>query len=165
MLDCRNLYHIPQTPCPNITPRSEMHDSQCKSTNPPPLWKFLPTCTCKACSVLTEKFQFFDIVSHVYLLIFDARLPLDFYQYTAKNIFASVIFYRYIKYIHNKHIDASVKERPQPYLFPQKKFLSVFYAINIFNTIYYFKPTILIVRRVNAFCKFHTFFGFVYHVS
>ena len=47
------------------------------------------------------------------------------------------------------------------YLFPQKKFLSVFYAINIFNTIYYFKPTILIVRRENS----TLFFGFVYHVS
>ena len=48
----------------------------------------------------------------------------------------------YIKTKHKKHIDASVKERPQTlYLFPQKKFVSVFYAINIFNTIYYFKPT------------------------
>ena len=27
------------------------------------------------------------------------------------------------------------------YSFPQKKFVIVFYAINIFNTIYYFKPT------------------------
>ena len=62
-----------------------------------------------------------------------------------------------------KQIDASVKERPQtllswfpgpaavgqgarglgykPYLFPRKKFVSMFYAINVFNTIYYFKPT------------------------
>ena len=47
----------------------------------------------------------------------------------------------------------------------QKKFLNPFYAINIFNTIYYFKPQTLIVRRENTFCKFHTFFGFVYHVS
>ena len=42
---------------------------------------------------------------------------------------------------YKKYIDASVKERPQPYLFPLKKFVSVFYAINIFNTIYYFKST------------------------
>ena len=33
------------------------------------------------------------------------------------------------------------KNGRKPYLFPQKKFVSVFYAINIFNTIYYFKPT------------------------
>ena len=55
------------------------------------------------------------------------------------------------------------KNGRKPYLFPQKKFVIVFYAINIFNTIYYFKPTNL--RREKAFCKFHTFFGFVYHVS
>ena len=52
----------------------------------------------------------------------------------------------------------------KPYLFPQKKFVSVFYVINIFNTIYYFKPTNFKCRE-NAFCKFHTFSGFVYHVS
>ena len=53
------------------------------------------------------------------------------------------------------------KNGRKPYLFPQNKFVSVFYAINIFYTIYYFKPT-------NFNCtlrKFHTFFGFVYHVS
>ena len=32
------------------------------------------------------------------------------------------------------------KNGRKPHLFPQKKFVSVFYA-NIFNTIYYFKPT------------------------
>ena len=43
-------------------------------------------------------------------------------------------------YINKKHIDASVKERPQPHLVPsEKKIASVFYAINIFNTIYFFK--------------------------
>ena len=67
-----------------------------------------------------------------------------------------------LKY-NKKYTDASVKERPQtllswfpgpaafsqgargpgykPYLFPRKKSVSVFYAINVFNTIYYFKPT------------------------
>ena len=33
------------------------------------------------------------------------------------------------------------KNGRKPYLVLQKKFISVFYAINIFNTIYYFKPT------------------------
>ena len=33
------------------------------------------------------------------------------------------------------------KNGRKPYVFPQKKFVSMFYAINIFNTIYYFKPT------------------------
>ena len=35
------------------------------------------------------------------------------------------------------------KNSQKPYLFPQKKFISVymFYAINILNTIYYFKLT------------------------
>ena len=35
----------------------------------------------------------------------------------------------------------------KPYLFPQKKFISVFYAINIFNTIYFFKPTNFICAK------------------
>ena len=33
------------------------------------------------------------------------------------------------------------KNGRKPHLFPQKKLVSLFYAINIFNTIYYFKPT------------------------
>ena len=33
------------------------------------------------------------------------------------------------------------KNRRKHYLFPQRKFVSVFYAIYTFNTIYYFKPT------------------------
>ena len=46
------------------------------------------------------------------------------------------------------------KNGRKPYLFPQKKFVSVFYAINTFNTICYFKPT-----NFNcAYRKFHTFF-------
>ena len=58
------------------------------------------------------------------------------------------------------------KNGRKPYLFSQKKFVSVLYAINIYLT-----PSIiskwqtLIVRRENDFCKFYTFFGFVYHVS
>ena len=37
--------------------------------------------------------------------------------------------------------DASVKELPQTLLVPSEEIESVFYAINIFNTIYFFKPT------------------------
>ena len=67
----------------------------------------------------------------------------------------------FLKQTRNTLAQASKNGR-KPYLFPQKKFVSVFYAINIFNTMYYFKPTNLnMVRRENAFCKFHTFFGFV----
>ena len=68
--------------------------------------------------------------------------------------------------INNKHIDASVKERPQTLLVPSeeickrdlchKHILTPFIVSN--------RQT-LFVRRENAFCKFHTFFGFVYHVS
>ena len=60
-----------------------------------------------------------------------------------------------------KHIDAGVKERPQTLLVPSEEIFSMFYEINISNTIYYFKPT-----NFNcAFCKFHIFFGCVYYVS
>ena len=48
----------------------------------------------------------------------------------------------------------------QTLLFPQKKFVSVFYAIKIKNTIYYFKPTNFKMPFVNS----TFFFGFVYHV-
>ena len=44
------------------------------------------------------------------------------------------------KYTRNTLTQASKNGR-KPYLFPQKKFVSVFYAITIINTIYYFKPT------------------------
>ena len=40
-----------------------------------------------------------------------------------------------VKY--RKHIDASVKERPQTPLVPSEEIVSVFYAINIFNTVFY----------------------------
>ena len=43
-------------------------------------------------------------------------------------------------YTRNKLTQASKNGR-KPYLFPQKKCVSVFYAINICKTIYYFKPT------------------------
>ena len=36
-----------------------------------------------------------------------------------------------ISLIHKKHIDASVKERPQTLLVPSEEFVSVFYAIHI----------------------------------
>ena len=51
------------------------------------------------------------------------------------------------------------KNGRKPYLFPQKKFISVFYAINIFNTIYYFDKFYLCIKTMHcAFCKFHTLF-------
>ena len=53
------------------------------------------------------------------------------------------------------------KNGRKPHMFPQKKFVSMFYAINIFNTIYYFKPTNFKMPFVNS----TLYFGFVYHVS
>ena len=47
----------------------------------------------------------------------------------------------YISYITRNTLTQASTNGRKPYLFPQKKFISVFYAINIFNTIYYFKPT------------------------
>ena len=62
----------------------------------------------------------------------------------------------------NTLTQASKNDR-KPYLFPQKKFVSVFYAINIFNTIYYFtNRQTIIVRRENVFCKFHTLFSVLF---
>ena len=46
----------------------------------------------------------------------------------------------YINITRNTLTQASKNGR-KPYLFPQKKIVSVFYAINISNTIYNFKPT------------------------
>ena len=43
--------------------------------------------------------------------------------------------------VHINTLTQASKNGRKPYLFLQKKFISVFYAINIFNTIYYFKPT------------------------
>ena len=67
-------------------------------------------------------------------------------------------------YTRNTLTQASKNGR-KPHLFPQKKFVSVFYAINIFTPSIISNRQILIVRRENAFCKFHTVFGFVYHLS
>ena len=46
-----------------------------------------------------------------------------------------------IALLNKKHIDASVKERPQTLLFPSEEICNRVLCINIFNTIYYFKPT------------------------
>ena len=76
------------------------------------------------------------------------------------DIYACSSMYLHQWYTRNTLTQASKNGR-KPYLFPQNKFVSVFYVINIFNTIYYFKPT-------NFNCaerKFNTFFGFVYQVS
>ena len=40
-----------------------------------------------------------------------------------------------------KHIDASDKERPQTLRVLSEEICKRVYVINIFNTIYYFKPT------------------------
>ena len=64
-----------------------------------------------------------------------------------------------------KHIDASVKERSQTLVAPQKKFVSVFYVINILTSPITSNRQTLIVRRENDFRKFHNLFGFIYHVS
>ena len=45
------------------------------------------------------------------------------------------------QYITRNTLTQASKNGRKPYLFPQKTFVSTFYAINIFNTIYYFKPT------------------------
>ena len=44
-------------------------------------------------------------------------------------------------YITRNTLTQASKNGRKPHLFPQKKFVRVFYAINIFNTIYYFKTT------------------------
>ena len=46
-----------------------------------------------------------------------------------------------IALLYKKHIDASVQERPQTLLFPSEEICKRVLCINIFNTIYYFKPT------------------------
>ena len=51
---------------------------------------------------------------------------------------------------------ASKKGR-KPYLFPQKQFVSMFYAINILTPSIISNRQTLIVRGENAFCKFQTF--------
>ena len=47
----------------------------------------------------------------------------------------------YIKGNTRNTLTQASKNGRKLYLFPQKTFVSVFYAINIFNTINYFKPT------------------------
>ena len=67
--------------------------------------------------------------------------------------------------LNKKHIDASVKERPQTLLVNSEEI----YKRDLCNKhIYIVTPfisnrTILFVHKDNAFCKFHTFFGVVYH--
>ena len=46
---------------------------------------------------------------------------------------------KFIQFINT--LTQASKNGRKPYLFPRKKSVSKFYAINIFNTIYYFKPT------------------------
>ena len=62
------------------------------------------------------------------------------YQVPALVFFGGVHIFIHQCTTRNTLTQASKNGR-KPYLFPQKKFASVFYAINIFNTIYYDKPT------------------------
>ena len=62
----------------------------------------------------------------------------------------------------NALTQASKKGR-KPYLFPQKNFVSVFMQLTYLTPPIIPNWKILIVRRENAFCKFHIFFGFLYH--
>ena len=59
-----------------------------------------------------------------------------------------------------KHWRMRKKNGRKPYLFPQKKVVSVFYAINILTLYFISIWQTFIVRRENAFCKFQTFFRF-----
>ena len=79
------------------------------------------------------------------------------------NIYAVIdqVFQTFYNNYNKKHIDASVKERPQTLLVPSDEI----YKRDLCNKHIYSNRQILIVRRENAFCKFHTFSGFVYHVS
>ena len=45
-----------------------------------------------------------------------------------------------------------IRNGRKPYLFPQKKFVSVFYAINIFNTIYYFIQNLKSISELFKMC-------------
>ena len=65
----------------------------------------------------------------------------------------------HLLYINKKHIDASVKVANATCS------VSVFYALNIFNIIYYFKPTYFNCAWRMPFVNSTLFFGFVYHVS
>ena len=64
---------------------------------------------------------------------------------------------------YKKHIDAIVKERPQTLLVPSEEICK-----RVLRNKHYLTPSIisnrqiLIVRRENAFCKFHTFFVFLF---
>ena len=94
------------------------------------------------------------------LLLF-SRTPSPGYLVLGIGHIVKIYTRAWIRQMTRNILTQASKNGCKPYFFPQKKFVSVFYAINIFNTIYYFKPT-------NFNCaqrKFHTFFGFVYHVS
>ena len=65
-------------------------------------------------------------------------------------VFLNIVFKDESIYTRNTLTQASKNSR-KPHLFPQKKFLSVFYAINIFTPSIISNREILIVRRENAF--------------
>ena len=65
--------------------------------------------------------------------------------------------YTHIKIKTRNTLTQASKNGHKPYLFPQKKFVSVLYAKYIFNNIYYFKRQTLMVRREKAFVNFTLF--------
>ena len=62
-----------------------------------------------------------------------------------------------IKLLTRNTLTQTSKNDRKSYLFSKKKFVSMFYAINILNTSIISNRQTLIVRRENAFCIFHTF--------
>ena len=61
---------------------------------------------------------------------------LLFYE-TITTSTAISVHYTVITILYKKHLDASVKERPRTLLVPSEEIFSMFYVINILNTIYY----------------------------
>ena len=91
----------------------------------------------------------------------------DTYRNTLENrFFPTSLFMRVETKPTRNILTQASKNGRKHYLFPQKKFVKA-----CFMQYTYLTPSIIsnrqtfIVRRENAFCKFYTFFGFVYHVS
>ena len=64
-----------------------------------------------------------------------------------------------IQLFDKKHIDESVKERPQTLLVPSEEICNrVLCPKHILTPLIVSNRQTLFVRRENAFCKFHTFF-------
>ena len=105
------------------------------------------TCFCfssKGCYNQKTAFIKTCFVSTVYFwnLVFSAFLQSDVsFLKSLNNRSFFVWFISWIIYKTRNTLTQASKNDRKPHLFPQKKCVSVFNAINIFNTIYYFKPT------------------------